>query len=186
MRPVSWLEAALRPMFEVAFDRARAAFWRLRGANIAAKARVGADCRIARPWCLSVGQRVQFEHDVFVKITEDAARLTMGDHVFIGCGTEFDVSKGVAIGSNVLIAPGCFITDHTHLHRTEASIASQGCESTPVAIGDDVWLGAHSIILAGVTIGQGAIVAANSVVTGNVDAMTIVAGSPARFVGART
>lgn len=186
MRLVRWLEATLRPTFDVAFDRTRAAFWRVRGANVAAKVRVGASCRITRPWCLSVGQRVQFEHDVFVKITDDAARLTLGGHVFVGCGTEFDVSKSVIIGNNVLIAPGCFITDHTHLHRAGASIASQGCESTPVVIGDDVWLGAHSIVLAGVTIGQGAIVAANSVVTGNVDAMTIVAGSPARFVGART
>ena len=186
MRLVSWLEAALRPIFDVAFDRMRAAFWRVRGANVAAKVRVGASCRVTRPWCLSIGQRVQVEHGVFMKITDDDARLILGDQVFVGCGTEFDVSKDVVIGSNVLIAPGCFITDHTHLHRAEATIASQGCESTPVAIGDDVWLGAHSIILAGVTIGQGAIIAANSVVTGNVDAMTIVAGSPARVVGART
>lgn len=185
MRLVGWLEARLRPVFEVIIDRTRAAVLRVRGANVAAKVRVGAGCRITHPCCLSVGQRVQFEHDVFVKITCDSARLTVGDQVFVGCGTEFDVSERVVIGSNVLIVPGCFITDHTHLHRAGALIASQGCESTPVAIGDDVWLGAHSIILAGVTIGQGAIVAANSVVTGNVDAMTIVAGSPARFVGVR-
>ena len=99
---------------------------------------------------------------------------------------EFVVSQRVTIRANVLIAPGCFITDHAHLHRAGATIASQGCEGAAVMIGDDVWLGAHSIVLAGVTIGPGAIVAANSVVTGNVDPMTIVAGSPARVVGIRS
>lgn len=186
MTIIGWLEGALRPMLEVANDRVRAALWQLRGAKVGAKVRVGAGCRVVRPWCLSVGNRAQLEHDVFVKITGEAARLSVGDHVFIGCRTEFDVSQRVMIGANVLIAPGCFITDHAHLHRAGASIASQGCESAAVMIGDDVWLGAHSIVLAGVTIGPGAIIAANSVVTANVDPMTIVAGSPARVVGTRS
>lgn len=123
---------------------------------------------------------------MFVKVTDDRAQLTMGEYVFVGCGCEFDVASRVSIGSNVLIAPGCFITDHSHLSRAGASIASQGCESAPVWIGDDVWLGAHSIVLPGVSIGSGAIIGANSVVTADVASMMIVVGSPARVVGART
>ncbi|MBC7625365.1 MAG: acyltransferase [Aeromicrobium sp.] len=148
--------------------------------------RVGAGSRILRPWCLSVGQRSQLEHNVFIKITDDKAQLAMGKYVFIGCVSEFDVASRVSIGSNVLIAPGCFITDHSHRHLAGSFIASQGCENSPVRIGDDVWLGAHSIVLTGVSIGSGAIIGANSVVTCNVMSMTIVAGSPARVVGART
>ena len=186
MTVVGKLEATVRGALDVACDRARAALWRIRGAAVASKVRVGAGSRILRPWCLSIGQRAQLEHNVFIKITDDKAQLSMGESVFIGCGSEFDVASRVLIGSNVLIAPGCFITDHSHIHRAGASIASQGCESAPVRIGDDVWLGAHSIVLAGVTIGNGAIIGANSVVTCNVESMTIVAGSPARVVGART
>ena len=186
MTVVGKLEATVRGALDVACDRARAALWRIRGAAVASKVRVGAGSRILRPWCLSIGQRAQLEHNVFIKITDDKAQLSMGESVFIGCGSEFDVASRVLIGSNVLIAPGCFITDHSHIHRAGASIASQGCESAPVRIGDDVWLGAHSIVLAGVTIGNGAIIGANSVVTGDVESMAIVAGSPARVVGART
>ena len=186
MTVVGRLEATGRNTLDVAFDRARAAFWRIRGAAVASKVRVGAGSRILRPWCLSIGHRGQLEHNVFIKITDDKAQLAMGESVFVGYGSEFDVASRVSIGSNVLIAPGCFITDHSHIHRAGASIASQGCESAPVRIGDDVWLGAHSIVLAGVTIGNGAIIGANSVVTGDVESMAIVAGSPARVVGART
>lgn len=186
MTVVGKLEASFRGALDVACDRARSALWRIRGAAVASKVRIGTGSRILRPWCMSIGHRAQLEHNVFIKITDDAARLTMGESVFIGCGTEFDVAMRVSIGSNVLIAPGCFITDHSHAHRAGAAIASQGCENAPVLIGDDVWLGAHSIVLPGVSIGYGAIIGANSVVTGDVASMTIVAGSPARVVGART
>ena len=186
MTVVGRLEATFRGSLDVALDRARAAFWRIRGAAVASKVRVGAGSRVLRPWCLSIGHRGQLEHNVFIKITDDTAQLAMGESVFIGCGSEFDVAFRVSIGSNVLIAPGCFITDHSHRHLAGHSIASQGCESSPVRIGDDVWLGAHSIVLPGVSIGSGAIVGANSVVTCNVESMTIVAGSPARVVGARS
>ena len=121
---VGKLEATVRSTLDVAFDRARAALWRIRGAAVAAKVRVGAGSRILRPWCLSIGQRSQLEHNVFIKITDDKAQLAMGEYVFIGCGSEFDVASKVSIGSNVLIAPGCFITDHSHAHRAGASKAA--------------------------------------------------------------
>ena len=186
MTLVGRFEGGLGPGFHVLSDRVRAHFWRIRGARLGSKVRIGSGCRILRPWCVTAGERAQFEHGVFVKVTEDGALLSFGDQVFVGCGTEFDVSRRVIIGANVLIAPGCFITDHSHRHSAVATIASQGCESAPVTIGDDVWLGAHAIVLAGVTIGNGAIIAANSVVNSDIDTMTIVAGSPARVVGVRT
>ena len=186
MNIVIWTEQRFRASADVVNDRIRAAILRARGASFGAKLRIGARCTVQRPWCLFAGDRVQFEHDIFIKITNDAAQLKLGQRVFIGRATQFDISEGVSVGNNVLIAPGCFITDHSHIHRAGASIASQGCESAPVRIGDDVWLGAHSIVLAGVTIGNGAIIGANSVVTRDVASMTIVAGSPARVVGART
>ena len=166
-------------------DRARAAIWRLRGASLGSKTRIGPRCSIMRPWTLVTGVRCLFEREAYVKVTEDAARIEMGDEVFLGRGVELDISQRLIIGNHVLIAPGCFVTDHSHRHAKGTTIDSQGCDLAPVHIGDDVWLGANAVVLAGVTIGNGAIVGSGAVVTRNVDAFTIVAGVPARLVGMR-
>lgn len=166
-------------------DRLRAVWWRLRGAHLGRKSRIGQACKIVRPWCIQTGERTQLEHQVFIKITSDEANVKLGNEVFIGFGAELDISNSLTLGNHVLIAPGCFITDHHHKRGAHDRIAAQGCESTPVVIEDDVWLGANSIVLSGVRIGKGAIVGAGAVVTHDVESMTIVAGVPARPIGKR-
>ena len=171
---------------ELVGDRFRALLWRQRGAVLGMKSRVGARCVIQRPSSLEAGTRCQLEHEVFIKITQDLARIELGAEVFLGRGVELDIAYGLSVGKQTLIAPGCFITDHSHKCAAGASIASQGCEGAPVRIGSDVWLGAKSVVLAGVTIGDGAIVAAGAVVNRDVASMSIVAGVPARVVGQRS
>jgi len=150
------------------------------------KSRVGRGCLIEGPWRLTTGPRVQLEHGVHVKIVADAARLELGEASFVGFGTELDVALELLIGAHVLIAPGCFITDHAHGHRRGSLIDAQGVECRPVRIEDDVWIGAHAIILPGVTIGHGAVIGAGAVVTRDVAPGSIVAGVPARQIGERT
>jgi acetyltransferase-like isoleucine patch superfamily enzyme len=135
---------------------------------------------------VKLGTRCEIEQGVFLKCVATGASLDVGDHVFIGAGTEIDVLLSVAIGAHTLIAPGVFITDHGHRRGRERRLDEQGNESAPVVIGTDVWLGARSVVLPGVTIGDGAIVGAGAVVTKDVPAYTIVAGVPARKVGDRT
>ncbi len=180
------VEMSLGPLMSVAVQRLIAQTWRWRGAQVGAKTRVGARCVIQRPWVLSTGPRCQFEHDVFIKVVDDTASLRLGSEVFVGRGVAFDISCSLHIGNHVLIAPGCFITDHGHRRVAGATIESQGREDAPVHIEDDVWLGAKTVVLPGVRIGRGAIVGAGSVVTRDVDSMSIVAGAPARSVGMRT
>jgi len=120
-----------------------------------------------------------------MKITDDSAHIALGDEVFLGRGVELDISFGLRIGSHVLIAPGCFITDHTHRFERGATVDSQGCVGSVVTIGDDVWLGTNAVVLAGVTIGSGAVVGAGAVVTHDVEPDCVVAGVPARLVGRR-
>lgn len=166
-------------------DRMRAAWWRLRGAGLGKKSRIGQACRIVRPWCLHAGERIQLEHQVYIKITGDEAKVILGNEVFIGYGAELDISDSLTLGDHVLIAPGCFITDHHHKSGAHARIAAQGCESAPVVIEDDAWLGANAVVLPGIRIGRGAIVGAGAVVTHDVEPMAIVAGVPARIIGRR-
>lgn len=91
----------------------------------------------------------------------------------------------IEIGDNCLIAANCQIFDcnahHLSFDDPENRINTIG-EAEPIIIEDNVWIGANSIILPGVTIGQGSIVAAGSVVTKNIPAMVIVAGNPAQIV----
>ena len=138
-----------------------------------------------RPWCLLTGERIQLEDQVYIKITGDKARVELGSEVFIGYGAELDISESLTVGNHVLIAPGCFITDHHHKRGAHDRISAQGCESAQVVIEDDVWLGANAVVLPGIRIGKGAIVGAGAVVTHDVETLAIVAGVPARVIGKR-
>jgi acetyltransferase-like isoleucine patch superfamily enzyme len=169
----------------VAAGRLRAAALRARGASVAAKVNVGANVRVRRPWCVSIGERVEIEHNVFLKVVGDDARLVLGDYTFLGTGTELDVLQSVTIGAHTLIAPNVFITDHAHNFDPGKRLDEQGSTSAPVTIGSDVWIGTRAVILAGVTIGDGAVVGAGAVVTADVAPGTVVGGVPARVIGAR-
>ena len=173
-------------MIDVIRGRIRAAVWRLRGMQLGAKSVAGKRMTVWRPRRISTGARCTFEHDVYLKIVADDARLDLGEFVFVGAGCELDVALSVSIGSHTLIAPQVFITDHSHRTSANVPIDAQGITSKAVAIGEDVWIGTKSVILAGVTIGDGAVVGASSVVTHDVEPFAIVAGAPARLIGRRS
>jgi acetyltransferase-like isoleucine patch superfamily enzyme len=175
----------LSERYEVALDYARAAWMRLRGACIGMKVRIGPRCEWIRPQNVTLGQRTVLEASVVLKLVEATARLSAGENVFFGRGTIFDIAGNITIGDGTLIAPGCFITDHNHGIKSDATIWQQPCIQKDVRIGTGVWLGAKVIVLPGVSIGDGAVVAAGAVVTHDVEPMAIVAGVPARLVGSR-
>ena len=166
-------------------DRLRAALLALRGMDIGAKTRIGPAVRVRQAHHMKLGTRCEIEHGVFLKCVGKDPSLEIGDFVFIGTGTEIDVARSVVIGAHTLIAPGVFITDHGHNTARTHRLDEQGSQASPVRIGADVWLGARAIILPGVTVGEGAIVGAGSVVTKDVPPYAIVVGAPARKIGDR-
>lgn len=92
----------------------------------------------------------------------------------------------VVIGKNVLVAPGVVIAGGNHrFEQVDLPIILQGGVAEGVIIGDDVWIGANSVITDGVSIGAGVVVAAGAVVTKDVLPFTIVGGVPARSIGCR-
>lgn len=114
-----------------------------------------------------------------------------------GPGTEiYSIQYPIKIGSYCSIARGTAIQEYNHNFKTITSyfiqyrvfgkpygtdIVSKG----PIIIGNDVWIGTQSVILTGVTIGHGAVIAANSVVTRDVPAYAISGGTPAKVIGYR-
>ena len=112
--------------------------------------------------------------------------LVVGDHSNIGPGCYVGCSGEVRIGSHVLMGAGVSMHAENHnMERVDVPIDAQGVTREDIAIEDDCWLGGGCIILAGVRIGRGAVVAAGSVVTRDVPPYAVVAGVPARVVRTR-
>lgn len=104
-------------------------------------------------------------------------------------GTCIHARERIEIGKNCLIAANCQIFDsnaHELLMDTPHERINNRGVNKSVIIGDNVWIGAHCIILPGVIIGDGAVVGAGSVVTKSVPAKTVVAGNPARPIEKET
>jgi acetyltransferase-like isoleucine patch superfamily enzyme len=113
--------------------------------------------------------------------------VRIGDHSSIGHDTVIVARESVRVGDRTMIAGYCYILDVDHDFRSVGTpIVEQGLRVEPVVIGNDVWIGAHTVILRGVSIGNGAVVGANSVVTRNVPALAVVAGNPADVLRFRT
>ena len=92
----------------------------------------------------------------------------------------------VTIGSRCMIGTNTHIVPSTHNYRRrDLPIRDQGTHGADIVIGEDCWIGVNTVISPGVTIGRGAVVGANSVVTRDVPEYAIVAGSPVRPIGQR-
>lgn len=115
-----------------------------------------------------------------------AGSLELGKNSFINDRCYVQFNERITIGENVMIAPSVSIRDTDHgFSRTDIPMMQQDLDTSPVCIGDDVWIGHGAIILKGVRIGDGAIVAAGAVVTRNVAPFSIVGGVPAREIAKR-
>jgi len=92
--------------------------------------------------------------------------------------------QGAIIGDDVLIAPNCSILSVTHLHsKIDVPIVNQGdSHPNPPIIKNNVWLGRNVIVLPGVTIGEGAIIAAGAIVNKDVKPYSVYGGVPAKFI----
>ena len=112
--------------------------------------------------------------------------LKMGDNVSIGRGVIITTAGGVTIGNNVLVGHGSKIISSNHvIPPGKKQIRFSGHADAPVVIEDDVWLAAQVVVLPGVRIGEGAVVAAGAVVTKDVPPFAIVGGVPAQVIKSR-
>lgn len=105
--------------------------------------------------------------------------ISVGENVFINSGCCFQDQGGIEIGNNVLIGQQVVIATLNH-ELTPSKRAN--LLPAPVKIGNNVWIGAHATILAGVTVGDNSVVAAGAVVTKDVPANVVVAGVPAKVI----
>lgn len=109
-------------------------------------------------------------------------KIVIGNHCVIGPVCFLDGRGGIIIGNNSVLGGGTWIFTEEH----DVNSLTFDVISAPVVIEDYVWTGSRALILPGVTLGKGCVVAAGAVVTKNVEPYTIVGGVPAKKIGERT
>ena len=166
----------------------RAFYWRALGMGVGPDVRLG-KLVVTWPHKILLEERCSLEPGIYLNAAGgySAGRMiTVGAGTFIGSGCEFNAIESIRIGPNCMIASGSRFIDHNHGIELGTPIKLQPEVSEPIVLGSDVWIGVNSVVLKGVTIGDGAIVAAGSIVTKPVDPYTIVGGAPAKLIRART
>ena len=140
--------------------------------------------------------------DCHILFESGKGKVTIGNKVYIGHSTII-CRTGIEFGNNIFVAWGAYFYDHDS-HSTDYRLRQEDLEqqlrdqraghsfiknknwdvvkTASIRVCDNAWIGMNAIILKGVTIGEGSIVAAGSVVSKDVDPWTIVAGNPAQFV----
>jgi galactoside O-acetyltransferase len=134
--------------------------------------------RLLRELLGTLGERVWVEPPLHVAYGK---HIHVGDDVYVNFGLTVVDDGEVHVGDRVMFAPHVTITATGHPVHPE--LRRDGSQfSAPVRIEDDVWIGACAVLLAGITVGEGSVVGAGSVVTSNVPPNVVVAGVPARII----
>lgn len=110
---------------------------------------------------------------------EKGALLSIGNNSRVN-GVHISASQHITIGNNVRIAPYTIIIDNDY-HKIEDHFSDEGKKS-PIIIEDDVWITMNCMIMKGVRIGKGAVIAAGAVVTKDVAPYSVVGGVPAKLI----
>lgn len=132
---------------------------------------------IARPLSQLIGRPVDESFALFPPFYTDCGKnIHIGKHVFINMGCKFQDQGGIFIGDGTLIGHNVVLAT---LNHAKSPMDRATMIPAPIHIGKRVWIGSNATILPGVTIGDGAIVAAGAVVTRDVPDNTIVGGVPA-------
>ena len=139
----------------------------------------------------SISSRIELKDDVWLSlgchlIAGGGAEIVVEPRAYIGHRCLFYGHGGIHLGRDVLLANDVQLICGNHTFaRRDIPIRAQPTEERPIVIEDDVWLGASVIVLGGVTVGQGSVVAAGAVVTRSLPPYSIARGVPAQIVGVR-
>ncbi|MEA4915959.1 acyltransferase [Proteiniphilum sp.] len=107
--------------------------------------------------------------------------IVIGSHTRIGLGNT--VIGPITIGDKVNLAQNVIISGlNHHFENIDKAISEQGVSTKPIVIEDDVWIGANSVVLAGIRIGKHVVIGAGSVITKDVPSYSVALGNPARIV----
>jgi acetyltransferase-like isoleucine patch superfamily enzyme len=134
---------------------------------------------------ISIGKNCMIGHDVFFSATKGAS-IQIGNNCSANTGCHIVATNNITIKNGTRIGEYCSIRDQNHsFDDADKPIYEQGFYGSSIIIGENCWIGRGVIITAGVALGDGCIVAANSSVTKSFEAGSIIAGVPAQLIRKR-
>lgn len=151
-------------------------------------AEISSDARIIpsiRETKIVIGANTHIYEFVVIKAVGGDGDIIIGENCYINPNSTLYSGNGITLKNYVLIGPGTVIAPTNHaFQRRDEYIRHQGFVPSRggVFIEEDVWIGASSVILDGTRIERGAVIAAGSVVRGNIPAYTIWGGVPAKYI----
>ncbi len=137
------------------------------------------------PGAIAIGDDVRILRGVTIS-TSSGGSVQIGNGIHIGEGSVIHSGVRISIGDNVIIGPQNIIVDLDHrFERMDLPINQQGMSGKEVRIEEDVWIASHCVIIKGVTIGRGAVIAAGSIVNKSIPPYSVAAGVPAKAIKKR-
>ena len=137
------------------------------------------------PKNVQIGNQVVLKEGARICSCNQNAKINIGENTTFGYHSFLFSSESIEIGNNCLIAPFVYIVDSDHNIEKGKLINEQPNNTAPVKIGNDVWIGTGAKILKGVSIENGAVIAAGAIVRNDVKAYEIHGGIPAKKISDR-
>ena len=109
-------------------------------------------------------------------------KLEIGDNVSINQGCNLYADYGILIGKNTKLSPNVHLYSANYIYKKGEIIGSMGTTGSKITIGENVWIGAGSVILPGVSVGDNSIIGALSLVSKNIPSGELWAGNPVKFI----
>jgi acetyltransferase-like isoleucine patch superfamily enzyme len=151
------------------------------------KVYIGENCLISPG---SQKGEIRFENDIFIAplcgFKAFGGKISIGEHVHFSRNTFINGRGDVEIEQDCLFGPNVVLMTTNHVFSdVDIPIRLQGVQSAPIKIENDAWLGSNVLVMPGVTIKKGAVVAAGAVVTKDIPELCVAAGVPARVIKQR-
>lgn len=137
---------------------------------------------------IRIGQDVSLGPGIQLCAENTDKNIEIGDYCSFNSNVMINADHGgfIKLGKGVLIGPNVVLrSSNKNFVKKNVVIKDQGHKPGFIVIEDDVWIGANVVVLSGVTIGKGAVIAAGAIVTKDVEEYAIVAGVPAKKIGSR-
>ena len=123
---------------------------------------------VDRGGSLYVGRRINIRNGSRLAVRKNGI-LKIGDNFYMNSGCLISVHESITIGNDVEFGPGVLVYDQDHDFRVEGGLKAKKFKTSPVTIGNNVWIGANTIILRGTSIGDNCVVGAGCILKGKYD-----------------
>lgn len=183
-RMLSRLNKSLRTRFDLTVMKTRGVVTRMMGVGVMETRPgllMGRGVRLVVYGKLRLGANVTLSDGCALEIGPHG-ELVLADGTFVGRGTVIRSDESVTIGRRCMLAEHCSVRDQDHIADPDLRKHETASVTSPIRLGENVWVGAGARILRGAVLGDGAVVAANTVIRSQFPGGVVVAGVPGRIV----